>query len=150
MNPTPVAWSELYTALASGIVDGACANWETIALQQMYTEAPYIWESNHFFQTGFPAFNLEFWNSLSEEDQQMFTETCLEIAAEQRANVEKLDGEYKEEILNNGGNILARNDFADIDEVIETYQNGLWKDMVAQADAQELYEIMCDDTGKNP
>ena len=64
MNPTPVAWSELYTALASGIVDGACANWETIALQQMYTEAPYIWESNHFFQTGFPAFNLEFWNSL--------------------------------------------------------------------------------------
>ena len=80
----------------------------------------------------------------------MFTETCLEIAAEQRANVEKLDGEYKEEILNNGGNILARNDFADIDEVIETYQNGLWKDMVAQADAQELYEIMCDDTGKNP
>ncbi len=150
MNPTPVAWSELYTALASGIVDGACANWETIALQQMYTEAPYIWESNHFFQTGFPAFNLEFWNSLSEEDQQMFIETCLEIAAEQRANVEELDGEYKEEILNNGGNILARNDFVDIDEVIETYQNGLWKDMVAQADAQELYEIMCDDTGKNP
>lgn len=150
MNPTPVAWSELYTALASGVVDGACANWETIALQQMYTEAPYIWESNHFFQTGFPAFNLEFWNSLSEEEQKMFTDTCLKVAIEQRANVEELDEQYKEEILNNGGSILARNDFEDIDEVIETYQNGLWKDMVEDADAQELYEIMCQDTGKNP
>lgn len=148
MKPTPVAWSELYTALASGVVDGGCANWETITLQQMYKEAPYIWESNHFFQTGFPAFNLDFWNSLSEEDKEMFTETCLKAATEQRTNVEELDDQYKQQILDDGGHILARNDFADIDEVLETYKNGLWKDMVKAADAQDLYEIMCKDTGK--
>lgn len=148
MNPTPVAWSELYTALASKVVDGACANWETIAGQKMYVEAPYIWESNHFFQTGIPAFNLDFWNSLSEEDQKMFTDTCYAVAQEQRVNVEELDEQYKQQILDDGGHILARNDFKDIDEVIEKYQNGLWKQMVADADAQELYEIMCADTGK--
>lgn len=150
MNPTPVAWSELYTALASKVVDGACANWETIAGQKMYKEAPYIWESNHFFQTGFPAFNFNFWNSLSDEDKQMFTDTCFEIAKEQRANVEELDKQYKQSILDDGGHILERNDFTDIDEVIDRYQNGLWKTMVEEADAQELYEIMCEDTGKNP
>ena len=148
MNPTPVAWSELYTALASGVVDGACANWENIDQQQLYSVAPYIWKSNHFFQTGIPAFNLNFWNSLSEEDQKMFTDTCLEVAKEQRVDVETKDAEYKQDILDNGGHILARNDFADIDEVIDRYKNGLWKDMVEQANAQELYEVMCNDTGK--
>lgn len=148
MNPTPVAWSELYTALASKVVDGACANWETIAGQKMYVEAPYIWESNHFFQTGIPAFNLDFWNSLPEEYKQMFTDTCYNVAQEQRKNVEELDEQYKQQILDDGGHILPRNDFKDIDEVIERYQNGLWKQMVEEANAQELYEIMCADTGK--
>ena len=114
------------------------------------TLGPNIWESNHFFQTGFPAFNFNFWNSLSDEDKQMFTDTCFEIAKEQRANVEELDKQYKQSILDDGGHILERNDFTDIDEVIDRYQNGLWKTMVEEADAQELYEIMCEDTGKNP
>lgn len=148
MNPTPVAWSELFTALSSHVVDGACANWETIVGQKMYSEAPYVWESNHFFQTGYPAFNLAFWNSLSEEDQKMFTDTCAEVAREQRDNVEELDGEYKSQLLADGASILPRNDFADMDEVIDRYQNGLWKQMVEDADAQELYEIMCAETGK--
>ena len=118
INIDPVSYTHLDVykrqALASKVVDGACANWETIAGQKMYKEAPYIWESNHFFQTGFPAFNFNFWNSLSDEDKQMFTDTCFEIAKEQRTNVEDLDKQYKQSILDDGGHILERNDFADI------------------------------------
>lgn len=149
MAPTPVAWSELYTALSTGIVDGGCANWETIALQGMHKVATHLWESNHFFQCGVPSFNLDFWNSLSAEDQQMFTETCAQAAAEQRANVEELDGQYKAQILADGATILPLEDFADLDKVYTLYEEGLWKDIVEAADAQELYELMCTATGRS-
>ena len=148
MAPTPVAWSELYTALSTGIVDGGCANWETIALQGMHKVATNIWESNHFFQCGVPSFNLDFWNSLSAEDQKMFTDTCAQAAAEQRIDVEELDDTYKKQILADNATILPLKDFADLDEVYARYQNGLWKDIVAAADAQELYELMCQATGR--
>jgi len=148
MKPTPVAWSELYTALSTGVVDGGCANWETICLQGMYKEAPYIWGSNHFFQTGIPSFNLDFWNSLSEEDQQMFADTCLEAAIEQRADVEDKDQGYMDKILADGGSILLLEDFTDLDEVYTLYEEGLWKDIVEAADAQDLYDAMCTMTGR--
>lgn len=147
MNSTPVAWSELYNALATKVVDGGCANWETIALQGMHNEAPYLLHSNHFFQMGVPAFNLDFWNSLSAEDQQMFTETCAQAAAEQRQDVEDKDAGYIEQILADGATITEMADFADYDEVIERYKTGLWAEMVEKADAADLYAAMCEACG---
>lgn len=148
MNPTPVAWSELYNALATGVVDGGCANWEYIYQQKFYTEAPYILESNHFFQLGVPSFNLDFWNSLSEEDQQMFTDTCAQAASEQREYSAGLDEQYKEEIVADGGTITPISDFVDYDEVIERYRTGLWAEIVEAANAQDLYDIMCTVCGR--
>ena len=148
MNSTPVAWSELYNALATKVVDGGCANWETIALQGMHNEAPYLLHSNHFFQMGVPAFNLDFWNSLSAEDQAMFTETCAQAAAEQRQDVEDKDAGYIEQILADGATITPIADFADYDEVVERYKTGLWAEMVEQADAAELYAAMCEACGR--
>lgn len=148
MNPTPVAWSELYNALATGVVDGGCANWEYIAQQKFYSEAPYILESNHFFQCGVPGFNLDFWNNLSAEDQQMFTDTCAQVAAEQRADVESKDAEYKAACLADGATVTSMTEFADTEEVYSRYSEGLWKDIVAAADADDLYQLMLDATGR--
>lgn len=143
MNPTPVAWSDLYNALATGVVDGGCANWEYICQQKFYSEAPYILESNHFFQLGVPSFNLDFWNKLSPEDQQMFTETCAQAAAEQREYSANLDADYKAQIVADKGTITPIEEFADYDEVIQRYKDGLWQEIVEKANAQDLYEIMC-------
>ena len=143
MNPTPVAWSDLYNALATGVVDGGCANWEYICQQKFYSEAPYILESNHFFQLGVPSFNLDFWNKLSPEDQAMFTETCAQAAAEQREYSANLDADYKAQIVADKGTITPIEDFADYEEVIQRYKDGLWKEIVEKANAQDLYEIMC-------
>ena len=148
MNPTPVAWSDLYNALATGVVDGGCANWEYICQQKFYSEAPYILESNHFFQLGVPSFNLDFWNSLSPEDQAMFTETCAQAAAEQREYSANLDADYKAQILADNGTITPIEEFADYDEVIQRYKDGLWQEIVEKANAQDLYEIMCTVCGR--
>ena len=148
MNPTPVAWSDLYNALATGVVDGGCANWEYICQQKFYSEAPYILESNHFFQLGVPSFNLDFWNKLSPEDQQMFTETCAQAAAEQREDAANLDADYKEQILADKGTITPIEDFQDYEEVIQRYKDGLWQEIVEKANAQNLYEIMCKVCGR--
>ncbi len=148
MNPTPVAWSELYNALATKVVDGGCANWEYIAQQKFYSEAPYILESNHFFQMGVPSFNLDFWNSLSAEDQQMFTDTCAEAAAAQRKDVADKDAGYKEAILADGGTITPIEEFVDYDAVIAAYKDGLWAEIVEKANADDLYAIMCQVCGR--
>ena len=138
----------VHNALATGVVDGGCANWEYICQQKFYSEAPYILESNHFFQCGVPSFNLDFWNSLSDEDKQMFTDTCAQVAAEQRKDVEDKDSEYKATVIADGATVTPMSEFADTEEVYKRYSDGLWKDIVKAADADDLYQIMLQATGR--
>ncbi len=148
MNPSPVAWSELYTALESHLVDAGCANYENICVQQIYKITPYIWQSSHFYQTGVPSFNETFWKSLSDEDQKMFAETAKEIALEQRATAEAEDETYIQKMKADGATFLPLKDFEDLDVVLKKYQDGLWKEIVEDADAQDLYELMKSELGR--
>lgn len=68
-SPTPIAYSELYTSLQSGVVDGA----ENDAVNYMansYNEvAPYFVPDAHTFGCGVILMNKEKWESLTDEQQ---------------------------------------------------------------------------------
>lgn len=78
----------------------------------------------------------------------MFTDTCAQVAAEQRKDVEDKDNEYKETVIADGATVTPMSEFADTEEVYKRYSDGLWKDIVKAADADDLYQIMLQATGR--
>lgn len=69
VSATPIAYSELYTSLQSGVVDGA-ENGVTSYLSNSFNEvAPYFIEDAHTFGCGVILMNKDKWNSLTDEQK---------------------------------------------------------------------------------
>lgn len=68
-SATPIAYSELYTSLQSGVVDGA-ENGVTSYLSNSFNEvAPYFITDAHTFGCGVILMNKDKWNSLTDEQK---------------------------------------------------------------------------------
>ncbi len=68
-NPTPLSFSELYTALQTGTVDGQDNPLPTDVSAKFYEVAPYFAITNHVVDSILPCINSDTWNSLSEAQQ---------------------------------------------------------------------------------
>ena len=88
-SATPIAYSELYTSLQSGVVDGA-ENDVINYMANSYNEvAPYFIPDAHTFGCGVILMNKDKWNSMTEEQQGWMKEaaaaagkTCYEYNQE--------------------------------------------------------------------
>lgn len=68
-TPTPFAFNELYTALQQGTVDAQENPIELIYSQKFYEQQKYITLTNHLQQTQQWLVNLDFYNSLSDDNK---------------------------------------------------------------------------------
>lgn len=89
-SATPIAYSELYSSLQSGVIDGA-ENGVTSYLSNSFNEvAPYFIQDAHTFGCGVILVSQQTWDSLSEEQQGWMREAataasdaCYEYNVEQ-------------------------------------------------------------------
>jgi tripartite ATP-independent transporter DctP family solute receptor len=77
-NPTPVAFSELYTALATGTVDGQDNPLTATEEGKFYEVTKSISLTNHQIGTVWPAINEKFWQSLGPELQKLVLQAFVE------------------------------------------------------------------------
>lgn len=93
-NATPMSLGELYTAIQSGVVDGAENNEVTYVNSKHYEVAPYWSQTNHLIVPDWLLINHDIYASLSDEDRAAFDELCAwatdEVAVRWDANVEEL------------------------------------------------------------
>jgi len=71
---SPIALSELYTALQTGTVDGEDCPLPQVESKKLYEVLESITLTNHWLTITWPAINLDKWNSLTEEQQGWITE----------------------------------------------------------------------------
>ncbi|MBQ6075006.1 MAG: DctP family TRAP transporter solute-binding subunit [Lachnospiraceae bacterium] len=83
-NATPVAASELVTALQQGTVQGQENPLKSIYDYKFYEVSPYISMTEHFYSTANLIMNLNVWNSFSAEDQALIMECAKEATTVQR------------------------------------------------------------------
>ena len=77
-NPTPVAFSELYTALATGTVDGQDNPLTATEEGKFYEVTKSVSLTNHQIGTVWPAINEKFWQSLGPELQPLVMQAFVE------------------------------------------------------------------------
>ncbi|MDC7230667.1 MAG: sialic acid TRAP transporter substrate-binding protein SiaP [Sphaerochaetaceae bacterium] len=80
-NPTPLSFSELYSALQTGAVDGQDNPLPTVESAKFYEVTKYLALTNHVIDSVTPCVNLDKWNSMTKEQQEAVQE-AMTIAIE--------------------------------------------------------------------
>lgn len=82
-NATATAWSECYTSLSSGVVDGCEADPSTLVDANIQEVTKYFSQTNHMGTIHIISINQNKWNSIPEDLQQIILDECAKISASQ-------------------------------------------------------------------
>ncbi|MGM8365987.1 TRAP transporter substrate-binding protein [Virgibacillus sp. W0181] len=145
---TNIAFTELFTALEQGVVDGAENPYTNIYLNGYAEVSPYITESQHIYDALPMLISKVVWDKLSEEQQEEVREAAQEASDFERDLVIEKDEEIKQEILESGENEIVeltdeeRAEFAEIvrDALYDKWAPEIGDDLLQRTlDAQEEY-----------
>ena len=92
-NPTPMSFSEVFTALQTGVVDGQENPLTQIASGNFQEVQDYLSMTGHVYTPAYLLVGLNRWNSLPEEVRTILEETAKETQAFVYENAERLEGE---------------------------------------------------------
>lgn len=106
IQSTPISFSELYSALQSGTVDGAEQPHSGYFSNKFYEVAPNYILTGHTYSPSIILMSEQIWNSLDEEDQGIIKEAAKETEAWNKENIEKLDADLLEQIKAAGANVV--------------------------------------------
>ena len=98
-NPSPMAFSEVYQSLKTGVVDGAENNWPSYESTGHYEVAKYHSNSQHLIIPEILCINAKVYNALSPEDQKILKEAAEESAALQRDLWKKREKASEEKVI---------------------------------------------------
>jgi len=102
-NPQKLAFSEVYGALQTGVVDGQENTWSNIYTKKFHEVQDGITESNHGIIDYLLVTSVEFWNSLPDDVREQFSPILEEATAKGNALANSLDIESRQKILDSGG-----------------------------------------------
>lgn len=82
-NPTTTPWSDVYTAISQGVVDGAEVDACTIVDSNLQEVTKYYSKTGHISTINIAAINEDKWQSIPEEYQKILLEVGAEVQEEQ-------------------------------------------------------------------
>lgn len=77
-NPTPMAFTELFTAMQQGTVDGQENPYPTIDLSKFYEVQDHVSNTNHVYTPFVMLFSQKIWNELTPEQQTVLKDAAVE------------------------------------------------------------------------
>ncbi len=95
-NPVPMAYSELYTALASGVVDGQENPFMNIFASKFYEVQKYLSVTKHQYSTLPIIFSEQRWQSMDDKQRGIIKQACMETATFMRKKVGANEGKQRE------------------------------------------------------
>jgi len=104
-SAVPMPMGELYTAIQTGVVDGAENNWPTYALHSHYEVAGYFTVNEHTIIPEPLLINLDFWNGLSAEHQDILFTSAREASDFQRVEWQAEEIRSEEHVVAAGATI---------------------------------------------
>ncbi|WP_417847055.1 TRAP transporter substrate-binding protein [Thalassospira povalilytica] len=101
-NPTPMNFGEVYAALQVGVIDGQENPISQIYTQKFQEVQKYMTLTNHVLALYLPVMNAEFYNDLSEDDQNLLREAMKEAISYDFELIDSENNDYLEEIKADG------------------------------------------------
>ncbi len=102
-SPQPMAFSEVYGALQTGVVDGQENTWSNIYGQKFFEVQDGITETNHGVLDYMVVSSVDFLDSLDPAVRDQLLTIVHEVTAERNAAVQEVDLAARQSILDAGG-----------------------------------------------
>lgn len=106
-NATPLAWTEVMSGLQQGTIDGLDIPLSIIYTQNFNELADYLSLTGHFFNCQTMCMNLDFWNSLTAQQQEWVQEAAYYSRDEQRAKLAATEALWIDELVEKGMTIIS-------------------------------------------
>ena len=90
-NPVPMAFPDAYLALQRKTIEGVETSYAAMADAKQYEVATHLAVSNHSFVSAVYLMNLDLYNSLSEEHQEIIMQSALEASQTMSAAAQDAD-----------------------------------------------------------
>lgn len=132
-SPQPMAFSEVYGALQSGVVDGQENTWSNIYGQKFFEVQDGTTETNHGVLDYLVVTNVDWWEGLEPEVREQLATILEEVTNERNAAVGEVDAEARQAVLDAGGEIRE----------LTAEQRQAWVDAM-----KPVWEQFADDVGQ--
>ena len=102
-SPQPMAFSEVYGALQTGVVDGQENTWSNIYGQKFFEVQDGVTETNHGIIDYLVVTSTDFWDSLEDDTRDQLATIMEEVTATRNAEATRVNAEAKDAIVAAGG-----------------------------------------------
>ncbi|MEM1073211.1 MAG: DctP family TRAP transporter solute-binding subunit [Pseudomonadota bacterium] len=106
-SPQPMAFSEVYGALQTGVVDGQENTWSNIYGQKFFEVQDGITETNHGIIDYMVVTSVDWWDSLDAEVRDQLKTIVEEVTEARNSESAAVNQEAKQAILDAGGTVRA-------------------------------------------
>ncbi len=103
VSPQPMAFSEVYGALQTGVVDGQENTWSNIWGQKFFEVQDVITETNHGIIDYLVVVGVEWWESLEPDVRDQMATILAEVTEARNGAAFDVNEAAKQSILDNGG-----------------------------------------------
>lgn len=117
-SATPMPFGEVYTAIQTGVIDGAENNWPSYFATSHYEVARYYTVSAHTRSPEVLIASKALWDRLSEEDQKIVRQAALDSIALQRASWQEWVEKAIAAVIANGNVIIEIEDLTPWQEAV--------------------------------
>ena len=97
LSPAPMAWSEVYSALQVGVIDGQENPIAVFYSSKLFEIQKYLTLTGHVYSPALMIFSMKKWNRIPKADQEMIARTAQEVAVyERKLNRDEEERKLKE------------------------------------------------------
>ncbi len=101
-NPLVMPFSEVYSALEQGVIDGQENTWSNMYSKKFYEVQKYITETNHGYLGYLVVTNAQFWAHLPKDVRTELESIMKEVTLWIRENAYKINQDMKQKIIDSG------------------------------------------------
>ena len=106
-NPTPVAWSEVYTALATGVVEGTKNGIQDIVGMKLHEQIKFVTLDGHSYMGGIWWFSEATWATLPDDIRRIVFDGFQELKTVTRGIIKRREIEAYKEFTESGGSLYV-------------------------------------------
>ncbi len=121
-SPTPMAYTELFTAMQQGVIDGQENPFGNTAMDRFYEVQEYMTVTNHVYNPMGLVISKKIFDGFSEEEKKIVLDSAKEAGDYQRQLNQKEDQNYKKMISDGGTKIteLTPEAHAEFEEAVKS------------------------------
>ncbi|CUH83684.1 DctP family TRAP transporter solute-binding subunit [Thalassovita mediterranea] len=109
-SPQPMAFSEVYGALQTGVVDGQENTWSNIYGKKFFEVQDGVTETNHGIIDYLVVTSTDFWDSLPDDVRDQLGTIIAEVTAVRNAESTAVNAAAKQSVIEAGGTVRALDD----------------------------------------